>query len=115
MARTTVEMQLARIRKAKADLDKKEKELLNRSQDKVIAKIVQLAKANGIAATQISAALKESKPVRAVRKPAGKRGKVAPKYRNPSNAEQTWTGRGKAPLWAKELKAAGALDSAQIK
>lgn len=25
--------------------------------------------------------------------------KVAPKYRNPDNPEQTWTGRGKAPLW----------------
>jgi DNA-binding protein H-NS len=25
--------------------------------------------------------------------------KVAPKYRNPNNHEQTWTGRGKAPLW----------------
>lgn len=25
--------------------------------------------------------------------------KVAPKYRNPENAEQTWTGRGKQPLW----------------
>ena len=22
-----------------------------------------------------------------------------PKYRNPSNPEQTWTGRGKAPTW----------------
>ncbi len=22
-----------------------------------------------------------------------------PKYRNPSNPEQTWTGRGKAPAW----------------
>lgn len=32
-------------------------------------------------------------------KPAGTGRKVAPKYRNPSNAEQTWTGRGKAPLW----------------
>ena len=25
--------------------------------------------------------------------------KVAPKYHNPGNHEQTWTGRGKAPLW----------------
>lgn len=25
--------------------------------------------------------------------------KIAPKYRNPDNHEQTWTGRGKAPLW----------------
>ena len=25
--------------------------------------------------------------------------KVAPKYRNPDNAAQTWPGRGKQPLW----------------
>jgi DNA-binding protein H-NS len=29
----------------------------------------------------------------------GKRGAVAPKYRNPEDPSQTWTGRGKRPLW----------------
>jgi DNA-binding protein H-NS len=29
----------------------------------------------------------------------GKRGSVAPKYRNPDDPNQTWTGRGKRPLW----------------
>lgn len=33
--------------------------------------------------------------------------KVAPKYRNPSNHDQTWTGRGKAPLWFSALIDAG--------
>jgi DNA-binding protein H-NS len=28
-----------------------------------------------------------------------KRGTVAPKYRNPEDPSQTWTGRGKRPLW----------------
>lgn len=27
------------------------------------------------------------------------RGKVAPRYRNPEDASQTWTGRGRKPLW----------------
>ena len=26
-------------------------------------------------------------------------GKVAPKYRNPANAKETWAGRGKQPRW----------------
>lgn len=26
-----------------------------------------------------------------------------PKYRNPNNPEQTWTGRGKPPRWLKEM------------
>lgn len=34
-------------------------------------------------------------------------GKVPPKYRNPNNAEQTWTGRGKQPIWVRELLAQG--------
>jgi DNA-binding protein H-NS len=30
---------------------------------------------------------------------AGKGGKVAPKYRNPDNKMETWTGRGRQPRW----------------
>ena len=29
----------------------------------------------------------------------GKRGKVAPKYRNPADPSMTWSGRGKRPRW----------------
>jgi DNA-binding protein H-NS len=29
----------------------------------------------------------------------GKGGKVAPKYRNPENPAETWTGRGRQPRW----------------
>lgn len=38
---------------------------------------------------------------------AGGKKAVAPKYRNPKNAEQTWTGRGKQPLWVRDALAAG--------
>lgn len=31
----------------------------------------------------------------------------APKYRNPADASQTWTGRGRIPQWMKEFEAAG--------
>ena len=31
-----------------------------------------------------------------------KSGKVAVQYRNPANAEQQWTGRGRQPKWVKE-------------
>jgi len=36
------------------------------------------------------------------------RKKVAPKYRNPADESQTWTGRGREPLWIKELVEKGA-------
>ena len=29
----------------------------------------------------------------------GKGGKVAPKYRNPDDSSETWTGRGRQPRW----------------
>lgn len=32
----------------------------------------------------------------------GPRAAVAPKYRNPENPAQTWSGRGKRPLWFSE-------------
>lgn len=36
-----------------------------------------------------------------------KRAAVAPKYRNPSNPEQTWSGRGRQPTWFREAIVAG--------
>lgn len=45
-------------------------------------------------------------------KPASNRPPVAAKYRNSSDASQTWTGRGKRPRWLADAVAAGAaLDS----
>ncbi len=35
------------------------------------------------------------------------RGKVKPKYRNPADPAQTWTGRGKRPRWFNAALAAG--------
>lgn len=118
MARTSVETQLAKIRKQKSDLEKKEQLLLSRTQDKVIAKIIQLVVDNKISLGQIEEALKAGKGSKAKRptvKTGGIRGKVPPKYRNPANPEQTWTGRGRAPLWVLELQKNGSIDSALIK
>lgn len=42
------------------------------------------------------------------RKPSAAAGsKVSPKYRNPDNADETWTGRGRPPRWVLEAEAAG--------
>ena len=53
------------------------------------------------------------------KKAAGKKGKtgsVAPKYRDPSNPSQTWSGRGRQPAWfAKALRRRGVtVESLQI-
>jgi DNA-binding protein H-NS len=120
MARTTVENQLAAIRKQRELLDKKEQALKAKSHDKVLAKIATLAKDAGLTAADIAKALNSGKPAKAGKAPkAVKKGalagkKVAPKYRNPANPEQTWTGRGVSPTWVQALKSAGTLDSALI-
>ncbi|GIX35901.1 MAG: DNA-binding protein [Lysobacteraceae bacterium] len=45
----------------------------------------------------------------------GKVSKVAPKYRNPADPSQTWTGRGKRPLWVQaHLDAGGSLEALRI-
>lgn len=52
-----------------------------------------------------SGGAKQAVPAAAAAKPARKStkgrvlGKVAPKYRNPANAKETWAGRGKQPRW----------------
>lgn len=37
-----------------------------------------------------------------------KRAKVEPKYRNPQNSNETWTGRGRRPKWFETALASGA-------
>jgi len=115
---TAVSTQLAKIKKQKEALLKKEQALLSKSHDKVLTQIVKLAKEAGLTASDIAKALNAGKPTKAksakVVKKSGPRGKVAPKYRNPANHAETWTGRGVSPKWVADLKAAGILDSALI-
>src|SRR5258707_12295551 len=41
--------------------------------------------------------------------------KVFPKFQNPAHPSETWSGRGKKPLWVRELLAAGkTLDDFRI-
>ena len=71
-------------------------------------KLTQLAKAEGYTIAELfggvpvtkSSAKPAGAPSRARKTTKGyKLGKVAPKYRNPPNAEETWAGRGKPPRW----------------
>ena len=70
-------------------LDKQIKEAINREKADGIAKAKLIIEQYHLTASDLFS-----------RKSGGKsaRGKVAPKYLNPSTGE-TWTGRGKAPKW----------------
>ncbi|MFK7860445.1 MAG: H-NS family nucleoid-associated regulatory protein [Granulosicoccus sp.] len=101
------------IEKLKKERQKIEKAIqLAEKRDKkaTLVKMAAIAKQNGFELHELlsdSAMLgtveSKSRATPKVRKP---RGKVAPKYRNPDNKSQTWTGRGRQPLWVK-----GQLDS----
>ncbi|WP_242912774.1 H-NS family nucleoid-associated regulatory protein [Stenotrophomonas maltophilia] len=55
-----------------------------------------------------AAAPSKSKKTNVRRSPSARKlGKVAPKYRNPANPNETWTGRGRQPKWMAQLVAMG--------
>lgn len=122
MARTqNTQAQIAKLKKQLEALQKKENAIKSKGQEKTLAQIVKLAKDNEISVKDIEAAMgstkaKKSTKAKAIgaKKSALKGAKVAPKYRNPSNHEQTWTGRGVSPTWVQALKAEGKLETALI-
>jgi len=78
---------------------------------KVRAQLVRAAKAEGYTIEEVfgtGGAPSARKAVAKKSSRAGRKlGKVAPKYRNPGNPKETWTGRGKHPRWMAELLTKG--------
>lgn len=100
------------ITKAQKELEKKKL----KENKAVITDIKKLAASIGMTVTL---AEKGSKSSAAAPKKAAKKSKpvakVAPKYRNPANADQTWTGRGLKPKWLKaELDQGRSLEDFKI-
>ena len=95
-----LEALIAQAKKRRDTLTKRKPIALVRS------KLTQLARAEGYpiaelfggAAPAPAKAAAAKKPPRTTTK-GRKLGAVAPKYRNPANAKETWTGRGKQPRW----------------
>ncbi|MDV3469661.1 H-NS histone family protein [Stenotrophomonas sp. C3(2023)] len=78
---------------------------------KVRAQLMKLIKAEGYSVEEVFGAApapRARKAAKAPSKTAGRKlGKVAPKYRNPANPKETWSGRGKQPRWLAELTSKG--------
>lgn len=80
---------------------------------KVRTQLTKLAKAHGYSIEEVfgDAAPARGRATKATKAPAKKAvrklGKVAPKYRNPANPKETWTGRGKQPRWLAALTTKG--------
>ncbi len=126
MARLSTASQITKLKAQLKKLEEKESLINVRNQKRALSKILALARSSALTIAQINAAMSKGarvvNPTQSTKVPrkaaatqsklAGR--KVAPKYQNPANKLEMWAGRGKAPKWAAELRAANKLDSALI-
>lgn len=97
-------MELDDLRKLRRDVDRAIQSYEERKKAAARAKLEDVAREMGFNLSEIL----ETKPARA-------RKQSAPKYRNPADPTQTWTGRGRRPGWVVEALAAGkSLDDLAI-
>jgi DNA-binding protein H-NS len=130
MTSKSIASQLASIQKQKELLLKREVALKTQSHGKILKDIVKMAKDAGLSLEDISQAFNQkssaksksnnpfAKPHAGIASfgiPHAMNGvKLPPKYRNPLDHTQTWTGRGVDPSWVAKLREAGQLESALI-
>lgn len=83
---------------------KKQQTALNKRKPvaQIRKKLVALAKAEGYTIAELFGG-KAPAAKKAAKKAGTATRKVAPKYRNPANPKETWSGRGKQPRWMAEL------------
>jgi DNA-binding protein H-NS len=82
------------LKAMKKDVEKAIKDFAKRKRSEAMKEIQAVAKKHGISMDDIVGG-------------KGKKAKAAPKYANPSNASETWSGRGRQPAWYKEALKAG--------
>lgn len=101
---------VAKLKREKSKIEKAIFQAEARDKKKAMAELVATARKNGFELKELLGSgssgsatprKKVAKKVAAKRgaKKGVKRGKVPPKYRNPDNKAETWTGRGKRPRW----------------
>lgn len=107
---------VAKLKREKSKIEKLIQQAEVRDKKKAIADLVATARKNGFELNELldsgSATPRKKTASKATAKKRGakkgvKRGKVPPKYRNPDNKTETWTGRGKRPRWVQAWVDAG--------
>ena len=95
------------IKQAESALDKKRKAELKNAQ----AVLEKMAKNLGVAPQDLLKSSTEKKKTtrkNAAKKKTGVRRPAKVKFRDPNNSGNTWTGRGKRPLWLQDALSKGA-------
>lgn len=86
----------ALTKRAKELIEKKQREKVDAAYDQLLA-----------IAESVGMSLNELIEYGVQREKTPEKRTVAPRYANPENAEQTWTGRGKQPRWVVDALASG--------
>lgn len=99
------------LEKLKIDVEKALEKLTEKDRKAALAAAEKAAAAHGFSLSDITS---ETSPKTRKAK-SGPKKVSPPKYRNPANPEQTWTGKGRQPEWFKSALAAGTTpDSMEI-
>jgi DNA-binding protein H-NS len=96
-------MSLKQLEKLAADVAKEVDTRASKQKEAAIKAAQKVAKTHGF---ELSELLGEA-PAKRTRRKAAPKAKLPPKYKNPENPSQTWSGRGRQPDWYKSAIAAG--------
>ncbi len=80
------------LKKVPAEIKRRTEEATSAAREAAIEKLKAIAREHGYSLEELAGTKKP-------RKSSGARKPVAAKYANPSNPSETWTGRGRKPLW----------------
>jgi len=95
-------MTFAQLSKLHAQTGERMAALKEETRKELLRKMTEMAAKEGFASLQEVISPKQKK---SGRKASGRTG--APKYANPSDPSQTWTGNGRAPRWLRDLEESG--------
>lgn len=80
------------LKKIPSEIKRRAEEAGSAAREAAIDKLKAIAREHGYSLEELTGTKK-------ARKSSGARKPVAAKYANPSNSSETWTGRGRKPLW----------------
>lgn len=92
------------LEKLKANVEKALDKIAAKDKKAALAAAEKAAAAHGFALSELAG---DSAAPKKRRKKSGSKTASAPKYKNPADASQTWTGKGRQPEWFKTAIAQG--------
>jgi DNA-binding protein H-NS len=114
--------ELLAIQRERNKLDDREKSLLSGQKKEAIGRVLEIMAAARIDISDLKSALKgasdlgvRQKGAKAKMDGAKPTKKVAPKFRHPDDPGIVWSGRGKTPVWLRELEDQGRAKQARVR